>query len=179
MTDKRALSDEEKAMICGLFEMLETTYDQLGRACGLIGALSRKLNSSQLMTVLKASVRPVIQVNALPGFIHQVTQKDKSTDVPEDKTGKIRTTMTPNTGSQYIRNDKPNSLTRLLAATLAFKILNKFGAGLTQRRLQETYEVRAKQLAICITGCKYMRGSDLKQSAQKRKAPDDEPSTSK
>ena len=44
MTDERTLSDKEKEMICKLFEMLETAYDQLGRACGLIGALSQKLN---------------------------------------------------------------------------------------------------------------------------------------
>ena len=128
MTDERTLSDKEKKMICKLFKMLETAYDQLGRACGFIGALSQKLNSNQLMTVLKASVRPVIQVNALPGFIQQVTWKVTPTDVPEDKTERIRTTMTPNARSQYIRNEKPNSPTRLLAATLAFKILKKIGA---------------------------------------------------
>ena len=31
---------KEKEMICKLFKMLETAYDQLGRAYGLIGALS-------------------------------------------------------------------------------------------------------------------------------------------
>ena len=87
--------------------------------------------------------------------------------------------MTPNAGSQYIRNEKPNSPTRLLAATLVVKILNKFRTGVTQRSLQETYEVQAKQLAICITGHKYMGGTDQKQVAQKRKATDDEPSMSK
>ena len=40
MTDEKTLSDEEKEMICKLFEMLETAYDQLQRACGLIAALS-------------------------------------------------------------------------------------------------------------------------------------------
>ena len=60
------------------------------------------------MTVLKANMRPIIQVNALPGFIQLVTQKVKPTDVLEDKTESISTTMTPNTGSQYIRNEKPN-----------------------------------------------------------------------
>ena len=50
---------------------------------------------------------------------------------------------------------------------------------MTQRSLQETYEVQAKQLAICITGHKYMGGTDQKQVAQKRKATDDEPSMSK
>ena len=37
--------------------------------------------------------------------------------------------MTPNAGPQYLRKEKSNSPSRLLAATLAFKILNKFGSG--------------------------------------------------
>ena len=181
MTDERTLSDEEKEMIHELFETLETAYDHIGRACGLIGALSKKLKSSRLMTVLKASVRLVIQVNALPDFIQQVTQKVKPTDAPENKTEteRIRSTMTPNAGSRYLRKEKPNSPSRLLTTTLAFKILNKFGSRVTQRRLQETYEVQAKQLAVCITGCKYMGGMDRKQIARKRKATDDKPSMSK
>ena len=149
-------------MICELFKTLEMAYDHIRRACGLIGALSKKLNSSQLMTVLKASVRLVIEVNALPDFTQQVTQMVKPTDIPEDKTERIRSTMTPNAGSQYLRKEKPNSPSRLLAATLAFKIRNKFGSRVTQRRLQETYEVWAKQLAICITGHKYMGSTDQK-----------------
>ena len=88
MMDERTLSDEEREMICKLFETFETAYDHIGRACGLIGALSKKLNSSQLMTVLEASVRPVIQVNTLPNFIQQVTQKVKPTNIPEDRTEK-------------------------------------------------------------------------------------------
>ena len=87
------------------------------------------------MTIVKASVRPIIQINTLPGFIDKLTLRDKPADFPEDKMKKIRATMTPNAGSQYIKNEKPNSPTRLLAATLAFKILNKFRAGVTQRRL--------------------------------------------
>ena len=141
MTDERTLLDEEREMICKLLKTLETAYDHIGRACGLIGALSKKLNSSQLMTELKASVRPIIQVNALPHFKQEVTQQTKPSNVPEDRTEQIIATMTPNAGSQYLRKEKPNSHSRLLAATLAFKILNKFGSGVTQRRLQETYEV--------------------------------------
>ena len=59
MTGKRTLSEEEREMIQELFETLETAYNHIGRACGLIGVLSKKLNSSQLMTALKASMRPV------------------------------------------------------------------------------------------------------------------------
>ena len=39
---------------------------------------------------------------------------------------------------------------------IALKVLNKFGGRVTQRRMQEVYEVKAKQVAGCITGFKYL-----------------------
>ena len=65
MPDETTLSDNDRELIRELFEMLETAYDHIGRVCGLIGALSRTLNSGQLFAILKASVQPIIQVNAL------------------------------------------------------------------------------------------------------------------
>ena len=53
-----------------------------------------------------------------------------------------------------------NSPTRLLAATLAFKLLRKFGNGMTQRNMQEMFHICPKQLALCITGHKYLGGTD-------------------
>ena len=57
MADEIALSDEYRELIGELFEMLETAYNHIGRACILIGALSRMLNLGQLLMVLKASVQ--------------------------------------------------------------------------------------------------------------------------
>ena len=68
MADETILSDEDRELIKELFETLETAYNHIGRACRLIGALSRTLNSDQLFTILKESIRPIIQVNALPNL---------------------------------------------------------------------------------------------------------------
>ena len=86
----------------------------------------------QLFMILKASIRLIIQVNALPKFIEQVTQEVKPTSIPEDQRERIRSTMIPNAGSPYLKKEKPNSPSCLLAATLAFKTLNTFGSGVTQ-----------------------------------------------
>ena len=63
-------------------------------------------------------------------------------------------------------------------ATLAYKLLKKFGGGTTQREIQKKYGVRPKQLALCITGRKYLGGMDRKSLAKKRRAIDDEPEPS-
>ena len=84
--------------------------------------------------------------------------------------------MIPDVSSNIIKKEKHNSQTRLLAATLAFKLLWKFGQGTTQRNMQELFDVRPKQLALCITGCKYLGGTDRR--ARKQRASGEEPSTS-
>ena len=170
------LLDSDRELITELFEMLEMTYDNIGRACGLIGALSHSLNSSQLFTLLKASVQPVVHINALPKFIEQASQEAKPTGVPEDQGDRIRIMMVPSAESQFIKKEKPNSLLCLLATTLSFKVLNFFGMGVTQRKIQEIFEVRAKQLALCITGQKYMGRSERKRRSSRS---EEEPSTSK
>ena len=126
--------------------------------------------------LLKASVWPVVHINALPKFIEQASQEAKPTGIPEDCGERIRITMVPSAESQFIKKEKPNSPLHLLAVTLSFKILNFFGTGVTQRKIQEIFKVRAKQLALCIVGQKYMGGSERKRRSSR---PEDEPSMSK
>ena len=176
LPDEDILLDSDRELITELFETLETAYDNIGRACGLIRVLSQLLNLRQLFMLLKACVRPIVHFNTLPKFIEQVGQEAKPQGVPEDRGERIRITMVPNAESKFIKKEKPNSPLCLLAATLAFKILNFFRMGVTQRKLQEEFNVKAKQLALCITGRKYMGGSERKWKLSRS---EDEPPTSK
>ena len=71
--------------------------------------------------------------------------------------------MTPAPSSETLKKEKINSPFRLVAATLAFKILNKFTSGTTQKKIQERYDVKPKQLALYLTGRRYLGGSDRKR----------------
>ena len=162
ITNEDTLTDKQKALIGKLFDTLEMAHNQLARDCGVLGMLSCVISSQQLLIVLKPSIRPLIQVNALPGFLDKNRPTQMAMDIPDNKIEQIRTTMTPDAKSQYIRGEKINSLTRLLAATFTFKLLNKFGDGVTQRKMQETYEVQAKQLATCINRVQILGSTDKK-----------------
>ena len=105
LPDETILSDSDRELITELFEILEMAYDNIGRVCGLIGVLSRSLNSSQLLTVLKASVQPVVHINALPKFVEQASQEVKPTGIPEDQGERIRITMVPSIESQFIKKE--------------------------------------------------------------------------
>ena len=160
--DADTLSTNDQEVIAELFDALETAHDQLATASRLIGRLVQTLKLNQLMLVLKASVRPLIQLKTKAGLdIEATTSKPK--DLPEEQAERIEIFVTPDPDTPPLKNEKVNSPTRLLAATYTFKIINTFSDGTTQRGLQERYQVKAKQLAGCITGKKYMGGTDRKR----------------
>ena len=53
-------------MVHGTYQ-LETAHDQLTTASSLIGRLAHTLKPNQLMLVLKASIRPLIQLRTAAG----------------------------------------------------------------------------------------------------------------
>ena len=177
--EEDTLTESDQKLIAELFDMLETAHDQLATACGLIGRLSHTLKPGQLMLVLKASIRPLIQLRTTAGLdIEAVT--NRPTELPDDQAERIEAMMFLDTNMPRLKKEKINSPTRLPVATYAFKIINRFGKGTTQQSLQERYQVKAKQLAACITRRKYLGGTDKKSVSRKCKAQDNEtgPSTS-
>ena len=84
--------------------------------------------------------------------------------------------MIPDLTSRSLKDEKINSLTQLLAVAWAFRIINRFSSGTTQRKMQEMYSVCAKQLAACITSKKYLGGTNRKHRISEG---EEGPSTSK
>ena len=167
------LSGEDQELIAELFDTLESVHDQLATVSGLIGRLACKLKPNQLMLVLKSSIRPLIQLRSTAGVDMEATTS-KPTELPEKQAKRIEMLITPDPNAPQFKKEKINSPTRLLVATYSFKIVNAFTDGKTQRGLQERYQVKAKQLAACITGRKYLGGTERKR----RRSGSDEGATS-
>ena len=170
------LMQEQKGLLAELFDELEVAHESLARASGTLGRLSRSLNGKQLLLVLKASVCPLVQINTLDKFWKDPVSSQQKAELPHDISQRVRLTMIPDPTVDIMKRENFNSPTRLLAATLAFKLLRKFGDGATKRNMQEMFHVHPKQLALCITGCKYLGGTD--RLSRKRRASGEEPSTS-
>ena len=84
-----------------------------------------------------------------------MTQKDgKKRDLPENTSVRAIATMILMPAAETIRKERVNSPTRLLAATLAFKIIQKFADGTTQCSMHEKYSIECKELALNLSGCK-------------------------
>ena len=175
MEDVDELTKEDRALIRELFESLEVAHSKLASACSILSQLSVKLKPRQLMFMLQASTRPLIQVKATSAFFKTDTP-GKMRELPEEQEERVELLMMPDPTTGSIKDEKINSLTRLLAATWAFRISNIFGKGTTQQNIQDVYNARAKQLVACITGRKYMGDIDRKRRLS---GPDEGPSTSK
>ena len=170
------ITRDQKELLGELFEELEMAHECLARACSTLGRLSRGLSSRQLLLTLRASVRPLVQLNIVEKFWKDPAHKSMKTDLPDDLHHQIALTMIPDASAESIKKENNNSPTRLLAATLAFHILKRFGQGMTEQNMQELYEVKPKQMAFCITGRKYLGGAE--RHARKRRGSSEEPSTS-
>ena len=123
--------EADQKVVAEIFESLEIAHDQIVTACGLLGRLSRTMRLDQLMTVIRASIRPLIQLKALTPLDTETTPK-RPPELPDDQSDRVKMMLVPDPMAPLLRKEKANSPTRLLAATYAFKILNKFGGGATQ-----------------------------------------------
>ena len=128
-----------------------------------MAGLSRTLTSKQLLLLLKTAIRLLIQVNTVEGFLDEPGASTSKEGITQSEEDKILYSITPSPLSELIKKEKRNSPFRLIAAMLAFKTLNKFTTGTTQRKIQERYDVRPKQLALYLTGRRYLGGSDRKR----------------
>ena len=156
------MTKEDRILITKLFESLEVAHSELALACSMLSRLSRNLKPRQLMVVLQASIRPLIQIKATSGLMETDTP-GKTRELPEGQEERVELLMVPDPTAKLLKNERINSPTRLLAVMWAFQIMNVFGRGTIQRKMQEAYSVQVKELAACITGKKYLGSTDRKR----------------
>ena len=69
MEELDTLMKEDRALLGELFDSLEVAHTELATACSALGRLSKRLRPHQLLAVLRASVHPMVQLNAVAGFL--------------------------------------------------------------------------------------------------------------
>ena len=53
----------DQELVAELFSNLEVAHEHAAIACGLLSRLSRTLKPEQLMTIMQASIRPLVQIS--------------------------------------------------------------------------------------------------------------------
>ena len=83
--DIKPLIFEHKDMLVKLFDDLEVAHYRMARVCGRLSSLLEVLNTPQLMIVLKATVRPMVQLNAVKNFLNTTMMTKRRVDLPDDQ----------------------------------------------------------------------------------------------
>ena len=65
------LTDDQRMQISELFDDMEVAHEPLAHSCSSLSILSRTLTSRQLLLLLKASIRPLVQLNIPPGLFEE------------------------------------------------------------------------------------------------------------
>ena len=173
--DPKDLTAEDRSLITEVFDLLEIAHLELASVCSALSRLSCSLKPKQLMMVLKASTRPLIQMKPSSALI-EPDIAGSTHDLLDDPEERVEKLMVPDPELRLLWEERINSPTRLLAATWSFRILNVYGKGTMQKKMQDRYSIKAKQLAACIMERKYLGGMDRKR---KLSGQDEGSSTSK
>ena len=83
--DIKPLSTDQKDLLIELFDDLQEAHNRMARVCGKLSMLVKGLTPSQLMLVMKLTIRPMIQLNTTAAFLDtQISQTHKK-DVLQDR----------------------------------------------------------------------------------------------
>ena len=104
------LDKDQQNLLRELFEDLEVAHEHTARACSMLARLSLSLTAPQLMAILKAVTRPLIQMNALEGLLDKI-RTPKKLDLPEEIATRIQISMTLDPTSKSLQGEKINSPT--------------------------------------------------------------------
>ena len=88
------VSPAERELIKELFDSLEVVHSHLAMACSTLSRLSGTLRPSQLMTILDASIRPLVQIRSTDTFKLRSTE-EKAPSLPEDPEDRVEMLMVP------------------------------------------------------------------------------------
>ena len=78
------ISKEDQKVVAELFGSLEVAHDHMATVCRLLSRLSRTLKPEQLLMIIKASIRPLIQLNTLTTLETSSTSK-KPQELPDEQ----------------------------------------------------------------------------------------------
>ena len=120
------LMSNQRQLLAELFEYLEVVHESLAQACSTLARLSRSLTSNQLKLVLQASIRPLVQLNALGGLLDEPKVGPRKAELPEDINKRVCLTMVADPNAKSLKKEQQNSPTHLLVATFSLKVMKRF-----------------------------------------------------
>ena len=146
-------------------EHLSEAHYQAAQAAQNLADLSKTFTSSQLMTIMKFTVRPLVQLEGTLGHMgEESTSQRKKRDLPDEIESRVNLTVLPNLDADSLKRESASSPTLLLVGIIYYQIKKNLGGGCTQLVLTSKFGLKPKIVALCLTGKKYRGGKRHKES---------------
>ena len=166
------LSDDSKNILIKMMEQLSEAHYQAAQTAQSLADLSKTCSPSQIMTIMKFAVRPLVQLEGTLGHMGmESTPRRRKKDLPDKIEGRVNLTLLPNPEADSLKRESATSPTLLLAGIIYYLVKKNLGGGCTQLVLTSKFGLKPKIVSLCITRKKYRGGKDTIK-AIKRKATD-------
>lgn len=109
--EMKPLKYDPKDMLIKLFDDLEAAYEKMACVSGRLSSLSKVLTPPQLMIMLKATIRPMIQLNMTAQFLDAPEGPKSKTNLPNDISERVKLTIIPDPEAPELRCEHANSMT--------------------------------------------------------------------
>ena len=160
------ISDKAKELLIKMMEHTSEAYFQAAQVAEQFTQLARECSSPQLMTIMKYAARPIIQIEGAIDASGHITKK--RIDLPEKLAARVNLTLLPNPDAHSLKREDKSSPTKLLAGIIYYLIKKNFGGGCTQTLIVNHFNIKPKNVALCVTGRKYLGGKDRQAATEHR-----------
>ena len=101
VTNVKPISDKAKDTLVRMMEHTAEAYYDMAQAAEQFMQVAHKCSTQQLMTIMKYTVRPIIQIEGLIGTMEKATGKKK--DLTEEITRRVHLTLLPNPEAESLK----------------------------------------------------------------------------
>ena len=154
-----------------LFENLSTATHHISIAMANLATLAKKVDPETFKKILKASARPLVQINLNEEILDPT--HDKSTKSQQEAhEEKIKQDVLPDANNARLNREPANSSTCLLTAAIYIKLKKYLFNEGTQTEASTKFKVKLKVLGQILSGKHYLGGRD--QSTTQKKQEEEE-----
>ena len=157
-----------------LFENLSAATHHISIAMANLAALAKKVDNETFRIILKASARPLVQIN-LNKEILDPTHDKPTKSQQEAREEKIKQDVLPDANNVRLNREPANSSTRLLTAAIYFKLKKHLFNEGTQTETSTKFKVKIKALGQILSGKRYLGGKDRKTAQKQQEEDEHEP----
>ena len=152
---------EVKELITTAFDHLSEAHAHMSSFVANMSSLAKIADPDMFEAVLKATARPLIQVNIPDQFLNPLSEPQLKTTV-EERLRKLEKVLLPWAGTACLVREPRYKPTRVLAAALWLHLKCKYFNSRTMKEACMAFKVRAKQLSKLLSGKVYLGGTTAK-----------------